>query len=361
MESLTAAIADIRKKLNEGAFSSEDQVSKAVVMRLLQALRWDVWDPAHVSSEFKIGKRRVDYALLHEPFGAVVLIEVKDVGKATAKGEDQLFDYCSKQGVPLAVLTDGRTWSFYFPSGAGTYEQRRFATTDLRDDSPSGCAVLLERYLGYQAVVSRDSADARADYEAHRRQIIAREQFQSVFDALVVNADPRFVSLFAGEVEKRCHIRPGDTEVCEFLGAKPQPAPVSDPVPLPVPDPVPVPVPHPVVVPSFTLLGRSVTCKSDREVLVDVLTELGKLDASLYERLTPRLKGRSRNYLTTNRDTVYPRDASRAVWGHLAELPGGWWLGTQSSTRLKDRQLAMAREEARLSSSQLHWQFRGKT
>ncbi len=133
MDDLIAAIVDVRDKLRRGVFSNEDQVSKGVVMRLLQQLGWDVYDPTQVSSEFKIGNRKVDYALRHGPLGSAVLIEVKDVGKATPAGEDQLFDYCFREGVPLAVLTDGGVWNFYRSAGRGSYEQRRFAVTALEE------------------------------------------------------------------------------------------------------------------------------------------------------------------------------------------------------------------------------------
>ena len=127
MDDLIAAIRDIRDRFDRGLYSTEAEVSRGVVMRLLETLGWDVFDMKRVSPEFKIDSRKVDYALQHQPFGPVVLIEVKKAGNVTESGEEQLFDYCSKQGVPLAVLTDGRNWNFYLPAGMGNYHQRLFA------------------------------------------------------------------------------------------------------------------------------------------------------------------------------------------------------------------------------------------
>ena len=286
MDDLIAAIVDVRDKLRRGVFSNEDQVSKGVVMRLLQQLGWDVYDPTRVSSEFKIGNRKVDYALRHEPFGPVILIEVKDVGRATAKGEDQLFDYCSKQGVPLAILTDGGTWSFYLPAGMGSYEQRRFAVVDLVSDEGSRCATVLRRYLGFDVVVSGQShRDAQSDYQIYRQQIVAREQFAPVLQSLLAGADPRVVSLFADEVERRCQIRPDEGEVSSFLRTQFRPITAPKPAPKPhggprsssqpsVSDRSAKPVPPPNVesnAPSFTLSGQTVSCRNDKELLVRVL------------------------------------------------------------------------------------------
>ena len=45
----------------------------------------------------------------------------------------------------------------------------------------------------------------------------------------------------------------------------------------------------------------------------------------------------------------------------VEELSGGWWPGTHSSTRMKNEQLAKAREIGRRTASQFKWQMKGKT
>lgn len=159
-ENLTLQIEEIRNSLTRGDFANEAQISRSVVMRLLNTLGWNVWDPKVVIPEFPIKRRKVDYALCHPPGKPSVLVEVKDVGKANAKGEDQLFKYCFGQGVPLAVLTDGRSWGFFFPAGQGSYQERRFATVDLVNDDAAEGAERISRYLAFETV--------RAG-EAHRR------------------------------------------------------------------------------------------------------------------------------------------------------------------------------------------------
>lgn len=138
---LTLQIEEIRDSLTRGDFASEAQISRSVVMRLLITLGWNVWDPKVVIPEFPIKTEsptktlKVDYVLCHPPGKPSVLIEVKDVGKANAQGEKQLFDYCFRQGVPIAVLTDGRSWGFFFPAGQGSYQERRWTwlmTTRLK-------------------------------------------------------------------------------------------------------------------------------------------------------------------------------------------------------------------------------------
>ena len=364
-------IADIRGKMAAGSYANEDQVSKGVVLRLLQTLGWNIFDPAQVSSEFPIANRKVDYALRHHPFGPVVLVEVKGVGKATGAGEDQLFDYCSKQGVPLAVLTDGATWSFYFPAGMGTYEQRRFAVAEIANEEH--CVRLLRRYLGFEAVTSGSfRSDAQRDYDAHRQQIVAGEQFEAVFVSLVTEAAPALVDLFRDEVERRAQIRPSDAHVRAFLRSRtaasaPEPRFSGDQRKGPPgklapgrsgPEP-PTRRPEPGTA-SFTWFGETVICRNDTEVFVGVMTALGKRDPGAYQRIAPELAGRTRGVLARERSHLYPPGSSNAVRKSAEPLPGGWWLGTHSSSAQKEKLLARARELAGFAPRDCSWRLKGK-
>ena len=323
MEKLIAAIRDIGAKLEKGAFSNEDQVSKGVVMRLLRELEWDVFDPNRVSPEYGIERRRVDYALLREPFGPVVLIEVKRSGKMKSKGEEQLFDYCSKQGVPLAVLTDGRHWNFYFPSGMGSYEQRRFAAADLVDDDASDCAHLLARYLGFQAVVSGQSQkDAHDDYQTHWKQIAVREEFGPALDVLVHGADPRFVALFCDQVESRCGVRPDEAGVRKFLSDRSQPRTTPDPSPRSLR--TPTTTRRSSVGRYFvTLRGTTKRFDSRKQLLLTVFADLAHQDPDFLARAAAhRLGAAGPPYLSRERSEIGQRPEA---------LPGGWWLRSKFS------------------------------
>lgn len=345
MRKLVETILDVRNKIVAGVFVNEDHVSKGVVLRLLGELDWDVHDPNAVCSEHRIGERRVDYALVREPFGPVVLIEVKRVGKLRAKGEEQLFDYCAKRGVPLAVLTDGKEWRFYFPAGMGNYEQRRFATVHLVDDDATDCALRLLRYLGFGGVRSGESqTNAMRDYRDHSEAIVVREQFPAVLDALVAKADPKFVELFCDEVESRCHIRPGGAAVGDFLrGLSRRRQDGKD---------LPGPRPEPVLTPSrsdghhrFVLRGEEFSFESGRALFVGVFRVLAERDPGFLERAALRVGGQVRPYLSRDRQEVMKgRDWSSPP----AELPGGWWIRVQFRRSGMERILRRAADAAGL-------------
>jgi len=354
-EDLIAVIRDIRGKLGTGVFRNEADISNSVVIRLLQQLQWDVFDPARVSPQFSIGRRKADYALRQEPFGPVVLIEVKAPGKPVGQGEEQLFEYCFGQGVPLAVLTNGRHWSFYYPAGAGSYDQRCFARADLERDTAEEVARRQTRYVGFAEVTSgRWPRTVQDDYEAWKRQLLAAQEFPDVFRSLLKTPAPKFVELFRDEVAARSGTRPPSTCVTEYLratlnGVEPS-VPICDLYP---------PVP-PATPPFFVLNGRTVACASDAALLVAALRELQDRDSSLLGKLAPRLKTGKRRWLHQDPGGIYSADSPARVRGYVREIRSGWWLGLFNTSRRKNQQLLLAREEAGLAPGDFHWKLKGK-
>ena len=337
LQRLIAVIRDIREKIMKGVFKNEAQVSMGVVVRLLRELGWNTDDPKSVGAEHPIGSRRVDYALMQEPFGPVVLIEVKRVGRLREKGEDQLFDYCAKQGVPLAVLTDGKEWRFYYPGGMGTYEQRRFATVNLVEHDAAECACRLGRYLECRAVASgKAQSNVSTDYETHWKRIVVRKEFGSVLNSLVKEADPRFVALFRDEVERRCQIRPDEDVVREFLTTPPSLCPDTDGPPTGNGGP------------SITLDGETRRYRKRSELLVDVFSTLARRDLAFLERFDVawgfrKRVARSRKELRPDRDSAFAR------------LPGGWWIHIRCSNETAEKLVRKACEVAGVDRGPISW------
>ena len=220
-ETLTSAIEDLKQRIAAGSFRSEAEISRGVVSRVLHELGWPVFDVHVVTPEFKIGTRKADYALCHPPGRPSVLLEVKDLGKADGKGEKQLFEYCFHQGVPIAVLTDGRSWSFFFPAGQGSYQERRFARIDLVGDEPEDSAKTLLEYLAARDVQSGEARNrAQRDYEATRREKEAASKYASVWRKLLSGPESLLLDLFREEVEQVTGVRPDRTGAAEFIRAQ---------------------------------------------------------------------------------------------------------------------------------------------
>jgi len=148
MEELKEIIEDIREKLKNGLFATEEHVRLSLVARICQSLGWDIWNPAEYNTEFKVltdadhstGYGFVDVALFipdkrHNPVR--VYIEAKRLGELMPKldeYEGQLHKYTWVRSVPIGILTDGKIWHFYAPKIDGKFKERLFAKLDIVND-----------------------------------------------------------------------------------------------------------------------------------------------------------------------------------------------------------------------------------
>ena len=348
---LTSAIDDLAQRIAAGSYRSEAEISQGVVKRVLHELDWPVFDVQVVAPEFKIGPRKVDYALCHPAGKPSVLLEVKDLGKADGKGEKQLFEYCFHQGVPVAVLTDGRTWSFFFPAGQGSYEERRFARIDLVEEDSHDSATTLERYLDVGAVKSGDARKrAEQDYEAARFQKEAASKFASVWRKLLAGPEPLLLDLFSEEVENATRVRPDPERAAAFIRdqARIGGVPTGKPKRMPpkkerevAPPPVPAPMTTDAArAPSFTFRGQTETFTNGAEVFAAVFSKLASKDSDFCRRYAEQHSGRVRKYVARSRDQLYPGKPRFETFSR--PLPGGWWLATHCSNQDKLKRIERA-------------------
>ena len=346
------AIEDLAKGIGAGSYRSEAEISQGVIKRVLHELGWPVFDVQIVAPEFRIGTRKVDYALCHPAGKPSVLVEVKDLGKADARGQKQLFEYCFHQGVPIAVLTDGREWSFFLPSGQGSYDERRFARLDLIDDEPAHAAETCEKYLSFDRVKSGEARrQAERDYEEFRRQKEAASNYASVWRRLLTGPDPLLLDLFSEEVGGETGVRPEPESAARFIrrqagapvASKDRPKRTRTKRPRVPPAPAKV-GPHDP--PSFTFRGETETFRSGVEVLVAVFDKLASLDPDFCRRYSEQHRGKVRRYVAESRGLLYPGRPEPAGGAH--RLPGGWWLATHCSNPGKLQRIRQACEVAGL-------------
>ncbi len=340
-EQLSQTIEGIARGIAAGSFRSEAEISQHVVLPVLQGLGWNPFAPGVVVPQFKIGNRKVDYALCQPPGKAAILLEVKDLGKADGKGERQLFEYCFHQGVPIAVLTDGRIWSFFFPAGQGSYEERRFARIDLLDDDHRKSAGTLVRYLELAAVKSQKARRrAEQDYEQARSQRQAASQFESVWRALLSGPESLILDLFLEEVERETKVRPDRERAAHFVrsqiaGGGLRTEPVPDGTAKPAPQPRPKP-------PSFTIQDRTETFETGAKLLGGVFREFALMDPDFCRRYAERYSGRVQKFVARSRREIHP--GSPPIQRSALPLPGGWWVSTHMGNKEKLKRIKQACE-----------------
>jgi hypothetical protein len=346
-------IERIRERLAQGAYANEAAISHGVVTPLLNALGWDSADPDQLVPEFSIQRGRVDFALFGLGHRPGVFIEVKGVGRAV-EGDRQLFEYAFHQGVPICVLTDGKEWSFYLPSGQGSYEDRRVYRLQLDDRDPEECQRVLTRYLSRERV--RDGSafeDAQRDYRdaAGRREAAAA--LPRAWHELLSEPEELLLEIVSDKAEALCGFRPGRPDVLGFLTrlraqAEQQPAAqrrlrssnaTVGEAPVQVPqgggdleapaDPIPAVSDRTV---TYRFFGQPRTCATASLALIEVLKALAERDPVKVEELAAAVKGRSRSLIARSVTEINPArpDLARAV-----EFTPGWLVGLNTSNREK--------------------------
>ena len=84
----------------------------------------------------------VDYALRLNN-SSKVFVEAKKGGEDLEKHEEQVLGYSFREGVELAILTNGGTWLFYLPTEKGNWSARRFYAIDVSERDAAEAAGLV--------------------------------------------------------------------------------------------------------------------------------------------------------------------------------------------------------------------------
>lgn len=353
---LEETIARIQQGIRRGAFSNEAAVSQGIVLPILNALGWSVFDPGVVTPEYPVEGGRVDLALCARPDQPSVFVEVKRIGQ-TDGGDRQLFEYTFIRGVPFAVLTDGQQWDFFLPAEQGSIDDRRVYRLDLVERSASESAERLARYLAFERVQNGEALRAaRSDIsdQTRSRQIVLT--LPRAFDSLISEPDPQLLELLQARVADLCGYQP-DLDTCaRFLSQSSGTGSVSALPPLlqtmPRRSTQATPALYPTSGFGFSWEGQRVTCSSARGVLREVLTRLAERDPSFLPRFVSRRHGRRRRYVARDRAELYPGRPDLSEL-YAVEFVPGWWLGTNYSRSSIAEIIQLACEVAGIERSHL--------
>ena len=210
-------IDDISKSLEQNRFPNETEVCDKIVHRILDVLNWPKYDYGIRLREYNLKGLRVDFALCHPASEPQVFIEVKRIGNIDG-AEDQLFGYASRENVPIAVLTDGRKWQFFYPSGLGDYDKRKVDELDLTGGNSEENADRLNRYLSYEAIRKGEAARTiQGKYEELYKQRQVEKHLPDAWRNLVKSGDELLLELVAEATKELCGHSPTNEQVLTFL------------------------------------------------------------------------------------------------------------------------------------------------
>lgn len=382
---LEQEIEGIREGIKAGRYPNEAAVSQGIVLRLLHALGWPAYDTQIVWPEYSLSGRRVDFALCHPSIKKpIALVEVKQIGQSDG-AERQLFEYAFHDGVPMAILTDGREWNFFLPGEQGDYGERRVYKLDIVERDLAECTMRLQRYLLYSAIASGAAIQAaRDDYRNVSRDRQMKAALPTAWAKLVEDEDDMLVEIVADRVESLCGFKPDPDMVVRFLqgfvvdhAGQTTPARPGRTL-LPTAQPAkdapaavnaqPAPTLHAREQPTtngqaeqrrlalrghevgYEMGGQFHPARNAIDVLRHVFETLTDKDASFPERFSARPHGRSRRYLARERDELYRRlDLCRK---YSIQLRSGWWMSTNHSRNTIDSIIQLAGEVAGLQYGQ---------
>jgi hypothetical protein len=196
---------------------SEAQTSQGIVLPILNNLNWDVFDTSEVTPEYSVSGGRVDFALRIQSINKVFL-EIKKTSENLENHQQQLVYYAFQQGVKLAILTNGITWQFYLPLEEGGWEQRRFFTIDLMEQSIDDAIEKFESLLSRNNIESGNAHQkAKSLYEGRQKNKIIKENLPKAWQKLISEPDEMLVELLNETLEKISGYKADNIQITDFL------------------------------------------------------------------------------------------------------------------------------------------------
>lgn len=199
MSNFEGSIQSLAKRVEDFSetIQTEEAVKTSVVLPFLQALGYDVFNPAEVVPEYTadaVGKRgeKVDYAILK---GGEVSILVECKGLSTQLNEKhlaQLYRYFSVTKARFAILTNGREYRFFSDlEEANKLDARPFFVFDLLDYSNAS--------LGELAKFSKSTFDVE-NILAQAERLKYVSSVRKVLSGWMDHPPEGLVKLVSGEV-----------------------------------------------------------------------------------------------------------------------------------------------------------------
>jgi len=202
---------DIIEKIKNQCYTNEELVRVGIVLRILNYLQWNIWDPNEVSLEYKVTNEdstKVDVAILDSLNFPVVFIEVKSIGSINSRNllemEKQLRNYNRDNSARFAILTDGIKWRFYFSLTNGEFSKKKFKEFDLINSNKDEVIEAFEIFLSKKSLLSGTAiASAEEQLNLSRRERIIIESIHQATE--LFNQDPSLSKIAAliAVVEKK--------------------------------------------------------------------------------------------------------------------------------------------------------------
>ena len=201
-------------------------VSQGVVLRLLNAAGWDVFDLSQVMPGYRSGNTEIGYALLTPGSGSGesqsprILVEVRLPGESleATRTVNRLLSCCAREGAPMGILTDGLRWLLFLHATGEGQRDSSFCEIDLAGN-PGAAAEDVNRYLARDRVASGQAVrSAERLLRDRNRDESNRQAIMEGWREVVGGMDDGLLALVATAAEQRTGLRPDNRLVRRVLG-----------------------------------------------------------------------------------------------------------------------------------------------
>jgi len=285
----------------------EAATKQAVVLRILNCLQWDSYTIDEVFPEYTVEGTRVDFSLRHGNFNKA-FIEVKKIDTDLEKHQKQLLEYSFKEGVKLAILTNGITWWFYLPLTEGSWEQRKFFTIEIYDQEANEIAQRFHDFLSKENVVSGKAIDnAEKMYKGRQKKEQIKATMPKAWKRIIEEENEGLIDIIAETTEKLCGHKPDAETVSEFISnihCQTFPITLSKKIKV-----LPKTTPENSndkssntgysgkTIQSFVFLGKRYDVGSWKALLIEICTLISQMHRESFDKVL-NLQGRKRPYFT---------------------------------------------------------------
>ena len=171
----------------------EASTKQAVVLRLLSILGWDIFNVEEVYPDYSANSHTVSYALRARN-ASKVYIEVKKTQENLDNYQKQIVTAASRDGVELAVLTNGIIWWFFLPQMKGDWQQKWFFSADLLKQQPNAISVHFIDLLNKTKVLKGQSTKTAETLFQNKKQKICQVGFIYNYDRLCLTFRTRYTA-----------------------------------------------------------------------------------------------------------------------------------------------------------------------
>ena len=214
---LRDCIEKIRNDSDSISAFNEAQAKQSIIEPILESVNWNTRDYNEVKLEHGVGARRVDYSLQVDGDNEVFL-EAKKPGEELENHQEQLLDYSFKEGVALAILTNGIAWWFYLPLKKGAWNDRKFYKIDILEQETEDIVEKFGLLLSRENIASGKAVQhAETILESRQRGERVKQTLPEAWNTVIKTPDSLLVDILKETAEEVCGFKLESDEILQFI------------------------------------------------------------------------------------------------------------------------------------------------